>query len=112
MWESIIKKLETSSTLKSRTGTEYKIKSFDAKGFTLSRMTSTSTVRITRRRVEDTEKRLRAGEALKFQRNKSQGGISYTVAEEAGVVWALEEIIDIDTANRVYKFSINQGVEQ
>ena len=62
-----------------------------------------------RRRVEDTEKRLRAGEALKFQRNKSQGGISYTVAEEAGVVWALEEIIDIDTANRVYKFSINQG---
>ena len=87
MWESIIKKLETSSTLKSRTGTEYKIKSFDAKGFT------------------------RAGEALKFQRNKSQGGISYTVAEEAGVVWALEEIIYIDTANRVYKFSINQGEE-
>jgi len=102
-WEDIIELLKISTVAKSRTGTEYLIKSFDQKGFTLSRRTSSSTVRITRRRLEDTIRRLQEGEQLKFQRNKKQGGISYTVAEEAGVVWALSSIIHIDTPNRVYR---------
>jgi len=60
-------------------------------------------VSISRKSVENTLSRLLAGEELLFQTNASKGGISYTVAIEATIVYVLAPFIEVDEKNRVYK---------
>ena len=50
---------------------------------------SGKTVKITNSKVVSTFKRLVDGETLAFQKNPGQGGISYTVIIERGVIAAL-----------------------
>ena len=60
----------------------------DGKSFTFTRPTG-KTVRITASRVLKTLKRLQQGETLRYQANPGDGGISYTVAIERGVIAGL-----------------------
>ena len=46
-------------------------------------------VKITAGRVQSALKRLQQGETLLYQRNPGAGGISYTVADERGVIAGL-----------------------
>lgn len=84
-----VPRLTVGAVVTSRKGRTYTVLAHDDKGFTLGRVGSASTVRITRANVNKTAKRLRAGEVLAWQANPSKGGISYTVAVTVGVVWAL-----------------------
>ena len=58
------------------------------RGFVITRP-SGKTVTITNRKIVDTFKRLVDGEILAYQRNPGDGGISYTVIIERGVIAAL-----------------------
>lgn len=87
-------------TFKSRTGAEYTVAAIRRDGFTVARVGRGSSVNVSGklcRRVLDS---LAAGEARTFQANFTRGGISFTVAVEAGVVFALGEHIDRDDDGR------------
>jgi hypothetical protein len=88
-------------TFTSRTGAKYTVTETRPNGFTITR-TSGKTVRISARKVQQTAARLQAGERLAFQRNPKDGGISYTVAVEAGVVYALRDMLTRDDDARCY----------
>jgi len=64
------------------------VSNVNSSGFILTRP-SGKTVKITNRKVESTFARLVNGETLAYQRNPGDGGISYTVAIERGVIAAL-----------------------
>lgn len=75
----------------SRTGRKYKVMERDEKGFTISRESGGKPQRITWDMCKKVTDRLSEG-PLKYQANASQGGISYTVAVETGVLFALRDI--------------------
>lgn len=90
------------ATYSSRTGSDYRIVSIDKKGgFTAERIKTGKTVKISSSLLRKVAARADAGETFAFQRNAPQGGISYTVAIEAGVVHALGLIAD--TSARCYR---------
>ncbi len=88
-------------TFTSRTGAEYTVTETRDNGFTVTR-TSGKEVRISARKVQQTAARLRGGERLAYQKNPKDGGISYTVAVEAGVVYALRHMLTRDDERRAY----------
>ena len=76
----------------SRGGTRYRVVSLDGKGgFTVERPEIGSLL-----------DRIAKGESFAYQKNANQGGISYTVAVEAGAVHALRHLLDRDDAARAY----------
>ena len=90
------------ATYASRTGAEYRIVALDSRGgFTAERLSTGKTVKISGAMLRKTAARAAAGETFAFQRNAPQGGISYTVAIEAGVVHALG--LTADTSARCYR---------
>jgi len=60
----------------------------DSKGFIFIRPTG-KTIRITASKIKKTLLRLQQGETLRYQANPGDGGISYTVAIERGVIAGL-----------------------
>lgn len=97
------KPVKKGMTITSRGGSTYKVVSTSPKGFTIKRSSSGKTVKISGKLVSRTLERLEKGEALKFQCSGNNGGISYTVAIEAGVIGALENIVKVDSKKRVYR---------
>ena len=91
--------------IKSRTGASYTIHKVDAKGFELMR-DSGKTLRITARKIAKTYTDL-CERSLCFQASPTNGGISYTVAEEAAIVWALADHITIDLTNKLFHLKTN-----
>ena len=91
--------------IKSRTGASYRIHKVDAKGFELIR-DSGKTLRITARKITKTYADL-CQRSLRFQASPNNGGISYTVAEEAAIVWALADHITIDITNKLFHLRTN-----
>jgi hypothetical protein len=90
------------ATYQSRTGSEYRIVALDRKGgFTAERIKTRKTVKISSSLLRRVSARAAAGETFAYQRNSPQGGISYTVAVEAGVVYALA--LSADDATRTYR---------
>tara|TARA_A100001515_G_scaffold43865_1_gene34527 strand:- start:430 stop:741 length:312 start_codon:yes stop_codon:yes gene_type:complete len=87
----------------SRTGSRYKVTAVKDTKFSIQSLTGRAPVTITKKRVDDALSRLKAGEELAFQKNRPQGGISYTVAIEAGVVFALGEMVTCDKEMRVFR---------
>ena len=75
----------------------YRIVAIDDKGVTAERVKTGSRVRASRAMIEKTERRLEAGEFI------PRRGISYTVAIEAGVVYAMRNLLTRDDANRCYR---------
>ena len=89
-------------TFTSRTGSRYTVTEVRPDGgFTISR-DGGKPARVSGRMVARTLARLEAGERLAFQKNAPQGGISYTVAIESGVVYALRHHITRDDAARCF----------
>lgn len=93
-------------TFENRTGTTYSVLSVDEKGMTLTK-SSGKTQRVSAKSIERAGELLKKGEVLKFQANGSQGGISYTVAIESGVVFALSKVMEVvpDVENRVWRLA-------
>ena len=87
----------------SRTGSRYKVTAVKDTKFSIQSLTGRVPVTITKKAVENAQSRLEAGEELRFQKNRSGGGISYTVAIEAGVVFALGEWVTCDKEQRVFR---------
>ena len=94
-------------TITSRGGSTYKVTAIRTegrgKGLTITRASSGKEVRISDRMVQNTLSRINKGEEIKFQKNQTQGGISFTVAIEAGVIGCLYNLVEIDTVSRVYR---------
>jgi len=76
----------------SRTGRKYKVQEVNETGFTISRESGGTNQRITWTMVNKSLKRLEDN-PLRYQANASQGGISYTVAVETGVLFALKDLV-------------------
>ena len=105
----------------SRTGKEYFISHVERDYFIMSRVDSHARskfrknwsppakegeptgVRITTEKLQRILNRLFAGEELKFQAWEKDGGISYTIAETIGVVFALRIFIERDDIKKVYR---------
>jgi hypothetical protein len=85
--------VEAGDKFASRRGSTYEVVSVDDRGFTVRRAGSGKQVRIGWKRVEQTRRRLEAGETLKYQAHAKDGGISYTVAVAVGTIWALRDIV-------------------
>ena len=105
-----MRKIRTGNVFHSRTGKKYKIGSHDAKGFTVRRLGSGDVeegkpVKVTFAKVQRTVDALLAKRALAFQTNYSKGGIDYTVAIEAGIVYALGEMVATDTGMRMFRLA-------
>jgi len=94
-------------TITSRGGSTYTVTAIRTegrgKGLTITRASSGKEVRISDRMVQNTLSRINKGEEIKFQKNQTQGGISFTVAIEAGVIGCLYNLVEIDTVSRVYR---------
>ena len=73
------------------------------KGITIKRNSSGKEVRISDKMVQTTLSRLENGEEIQFQKNQKNGGISYTVAIEAGVIGCIEKLVEVDLKARVYR---------
>ena len=91
----------------SRTQRKYKVQDVTEKGFTISRESGGTDQKITWAMVQKTLGRLKNGEQLEYQANASQGGISYTVAVETGVLFALKDVILCDDKRR--KITLKEG---
>jgi hypothetical protein len=74
---------------------EYTVSTVDPKGFTMMRP-SGKPVRVSWRMVGETLARLQAGEMVKFQGNRSKGGIDGTSAKRDGVLAALRGLATRD----------------
>lgn len=68
----------------------------------LTRLSSGKEVAISRKMIEHTQERLESGEKLLKQKNQKKGGISDTIAVEAGVIAALGTSVSYDAAARVF----------
>ena len=87
----------------SRGGASYTVTEVrDDGGFTIERASTGKAVRISGRMIAKTLDRAGAGETFKYRANATKGGISYTVAIEAGVVYALRSVLTRDDSNRQY----------
>jgi len=96
--------IEIGDIVTSRKGAQYTVTGIISgrhAGFILSRGNG-KTVRISHRMCLSTLKRLQGGESLAIQQNASKGGISYTVAIETGVLYALEGHWTLDIKARCY----------
>jgi len=80
----------------SRTGRQYTITEVLSTGFKIGN------AKVSKRLIERVRAQLIKGTEFHFQKNGPAGGISYTVAIEAGVAWALQDIMVPDTARRVF----------
>lgn len=78
-----------------RTPVEYAVSAVDSKGFTMTRP-SGKPVRVSWKMVGQTLARLQAGEMVKFQGNRSKGGIDGTSAKRDGVLAALRGLATRD----------------
>ena len=88
------------ATFTSRTGSTYTVtEDRGPNGFTITR-SSGKAVRISGRMIASTIARAEAGESFTYQRSRPNGGISYTVAVEAGVVYALRDALVRDDEGR------------
>ena len=88
-------------TFNSRGGAAYTVTSVDDRGgFTITRQSTGKAVKISGAAVAKVLARAIAGEAFAYQQNTTKGGISYTVAIEAGVVYALRDTLTRDDSNR------------
>lgn len=94
--------IKKGQSFESRTGAVYTVKSVDPRGFIIIRNSSGKDVRISSKLIESTRDKIEAGQSLNFQANGPKGGISYTVAIEAGVVHALRDIIRADVDARLW----------
>jgi hypothetical protein len=89
-------------TFHSRTGRQYTVTEVRSDGgFSIAR-DGGKPARISGRMVARTLARLEAGERFAYQKNATQGGISYTVAIESGVVYALRNHLTRDDAARCF----------
>jgi hypothetical protein len=78
------------AVIKSRTGkVQGTVIKIDSKRFIIERVNSLKLQSITFSMVNKTLARLKRGETLGYQKNPGQGGISYTVLVERGVIAAL-----------------------
>jgi len=71
-------------------------------GLTITRSSTGKAVRVSLKLINSCLTRLQNGEQLKYQANTTKGGISFTVAVEAGVAFALSSYLKRDDANRCY----------
>jgi hypothetical protein len=76
----------------SRGGSTYKVVKADTNGFTVQRSTG-SFERVPNSTVQRALATLESGQELKFQHSSTDGGISYTIAIEAGVIAALTPLV-------------------
>ena len=82
--------MKTGDTFESRTGQVYTLVTIhDDGGLTISRNSTGKLVKVPAGLIERTRERIAKGVTLKPQRSEKQGGISYTVAIESGVCFAL-----------------------
>ena len=87
----------------SRGGASYSVTSIVRTGFVIRRASTGKEVKISSRMVSRCLQVLLEGGILAYQKNGSQGGISYTVAIEAGVVYALGNDIQQSESGRWYE---------
>ena len=87
---------EVGLSFKSRTGKEYTITEVLSTGFKIGN------AKISNAMIKRIRAGLLSGKEYGFQRNGSNGGISYTVAIESGVAWALQDVMVPDTERRVF----------
>lgn len=86
----------TGDTFTSRSGrASYTVTEIRDNGFTIIRAGSNKSVRISASAIKRAHDALASGTTLLFQKNASKGGISYTSAVEAGVVWALGDAVAV-----------------
>jgi len=91
-------------TYSSRTGAEYKVISWDDRGgFVAERVSTGKTVKVSGALIDRITDGLRAGQTYAFQKSGVNGGISYTVAIEAGVIFALGTLVETATKGRCYR---------
>jgi hypothetical protein len=95
----MFKHVKVGRVFHSRTGRKYKVQEVDGKGFVISRESGGTDQRITWAMCNKTWQRLQ-NEVLKYQANATKGGISYTVAVETGVLFALKDLVVCDDATR------------
>ena len=98
-----LKHIKEGAVFQSRTGSQYHIKEVMKSGFLVQSLTGKKPVKISMQAIKKTIDRLQAGEELVFQKNTSNGGISYTVAIEAGVVFACQNHLIVDKKSRVFR---------
>ena len=84
--------VNVNNVIKSRGGSTYKVVKADENGFTVQRSTG-SFERVPNSTVLRALAKLEAGQELSFQQSSSNGGISYTIAIEAGVIAALKPLV-------------------
>mgnify|MGYP003655881098 FL=1 len=98
--------ISVGETFQSRGGASYTVTEIRpegrSKGFTIARASTGKEVRISEKLCRSSLTRLISQGFLNYQANQTKGGISYTVAIEAGVVFALEGFITRDDNNRRY----------
>mgnify|MGYP003659701603 FL=1 len=98
--------MSVGETFSSRGGASYTVTEIRpegrSKGFTIARASTGKEVRISEKLCRSSLTRLISQGFLNYQANQTKGGISYTVAIEAGVVFALEGFITRDDNNRRY----------
>ena len=104
-WEDYVLPLVARKrTVPSRSGeVKYRLRERDSKALILERLGTGSTVKITKSKVIKTLQRLIEGAELKFQASPKNGGIDYTVAKEAGIVYALGDWVETDHSKRVFR---------
>lgn len=84
--------VNVNDVITSRGGSTYKVVKADTNGFTVQRNTG-SFERVPNSTVLRALAKLEAGQELQFQRSSTDGGISYTIAIEAGVIAALTPLV-------------------
>ena len=87
----------------SRGGASYSVVTIVKTGFVIRRSSTGKEVKISSRMVNRCRSVLLDGGTFAYQKNGSQGGISYTVAIEAGVVYALGDDIQQSESGRWYE---------
>ena len=102
-------RLVVGARLSSRSGEKtYVLTEFDDRRFIIQRPETGSEETITRKAINDTYERIQQ-RPLKFQAY-APDGISYTVAKEAGVLWALRDVIDVDEGVRLFRWRSREDV--
>ena len=99
--------IQVSRVFYSRTGRKYKVGARDKRGLTIRRLGNGDAVegkplRVTWRKIQKTADVLLTGKSLSFQTNASKGGISYTVAEESAIVFAMGNLVITDSNLRMF----------
>jgi len=91
--------VQPGAEFQSRTGRLYTIGEVTARRFEVIRDGGKPCL-VSWKLVNSTLDRLQSGEVLTYQANGRQGGISYTVAVESGVLFALKDLAICDNTTR------------